>query len=188
MSAVATGLGMAVAVRRRAGEGGGLRHGRRRLGRSALLRSDPFVWTPRLKPPLRLDPGLILSCSYYKTRLGKPSSGRWEEGKEGENPWRTQSVNTGTEYEIHIHIRSRRSTRASCPGVQAASSKHQDQGMDLSSIHQHATYNTYRLQLSVPLTSQGTQQREVELQAAGYKLQAASYRLQAAGCKLQSAG
>ena len=33
---------------------------------------------------------VILSCSYYKTRLGQPSSGRWEEGKEGENPccWR----------------------------------------------------------------------------------------------------
>ena len=29
---------------------------------------------------------VILSCSYYKTRLGQPSSGRWEEGKEGENP------------------------------------------------------------------------------------------------------
>ena len=31
---------------------------------------------------------VILSCSYYKTRLGQPSSGRWEEGKEGENPCR----------------------------------------------------------------------------------------------------
>jgi len=64
VSAVTTGLGMAVAVRRRAGEGGGRRHGRRRLGRSALLRSDPFVRTPSSGPlasdhPFVWTPGLF---------------------------------------------------------------------------------------------------------------------------------
>ena len=75
VSAVATGLGMAVAVRRRApGGGGGRRHGRRRLGRSALLRSDPFVWTPLL----RLDPGLILFLLPHKTAWSNlpPADGR----------------------------------------------------------------------------------------------------------------
>ena len=44
------------------------------------LRSDPFVWTPRLKPPLRLDPGLILSCSI--NTLG-PTFARQMGGRQG---------------------------------------------------------------------------------------------------------
>ena len=64
VSAVAMGLGMAVAVGRRAGGGGGRRHGLRRLGRSALLRSDPFVRTPSSGPlasdhPFVWTPGLF---------------------------------------------------------------------------------------------------------------------------------
>ena len=54
-----------------------------------------FVRTPSFGP-LRLDPSPQTTPSsgprayfillHFKTRLGQPSSGRWEEGKEGEYP------------------------------------------------------------------------------------------------------
>ena len=83
VSAVTTGLGMAVAVRRRAGGGGGRRHGRRRLGRSALLRSDPFVRTPSSGPlasdhPFVWTPGLFYLAPIIKHAWANhpPADGR----------------------------------------------------------------------------------------------------------------
>ena len=61
-------------------------------GTSAPLRWDPTgtppsFWSPRTSGPPSFWSPTYFILLHYKTRLGKPSPGRWEEGKEGANPW-----------------------------------------------------------------------------------------------------
>ena len=85
----------AVAMRRRAGgcswRSRGSREPRDGLGGDSqhLLR---FGHSTSYPPSFWSQHSFVLVTTYfillhYKTRLGQPSSGRWEEGKEGENPW-----------------------------------------------------------------------------------------------------
>jgi len=67
-------------------------------------RAHPFVGTPEGRLFVLVTPHLRTSSFWsptyfillhYKTRLGKPSSGRWEEGKEGAHPCTLYSCSVG---------------------------------------------------------------------------------------------